>query len=83
MTQNRALNPLSIVTSSEKVALFTPRLTREQMECLSRCARGISIRFERSDLVDALVAGGYAENGLAGVVTVTAKGHEYLRTHAS
>ena len=83
MTPNRALKPLSITDPSEKVASFTTHLTAEQLECLSRCARGISIRFDRSDLVDALVAGGYAENGLAGVVTVTAKGHEYLRTHAS
>ena len=83
MTVNRMLKSLSVASPSEKVASFTTHLTAEQLECLSRCARGISIRFDRSDLVDALVAGGYAENGLAGVVTVTAKGHEYLRTHAS
>jgi hypothetical protein len=83
MTHDRALKSLPTANPSEKVALFTPRLTHEQLECLSRCARGISIRFERSDLVDALVAGGYAEQGVAGVVTVTAKGQEYLRTHAS
>jgi hypothetical protein len=83
MTQNHALKPLSVADPSDKVALFTPRLTREQLECLSRCARGISIRFERSELVDALVAGGYAEQGVASVVTVTTKGREYLRTHAS
>ena len=83
MTQNQALKPMSIGDPTDKVALFTPRLTREQLECLSRCARGISIRFETSEIVDALVAGGYAEQGVAGVVTVTGKGQEYLRTHAS
>ena len=61
----------------------TTRLTGEQLECLSRCAKGISLRFERSEIVDALIAGGYAEKGLAGVVNVTAKGQEYLRTHTS
>ena len=61
----------------------TTRLTGEQLECLSRCAKGISLRFERSEIVEELVAGGYAEKGVAGVVTVTAKGQEYLQTHAS
>lgn len=83
MTHDRATKPSSAANPSDKVAMFTPRLTREQLECLSRCARGISVRFERSDIVDALVAGGYAERGVAGVVTVTAKGREYLRTHAT
>ncbi len=58
-------------------------MTSDQLERLSRCAKGISLRFEAPEIVDALVAGGYAEKGVAGVVTVTAKGHEYLRTHAS
>jgi hypothetical protein len=63
--------------------LHTKHLTDEALECLSRCARGISLRFERSEIVEELVAGGYAEKGVAGVVTVTAKGQEYLQTHAS
>ena len=83
MTQIHAAQPLFASDPSDKVALFTPRLTREQTECLARCAKGISIRFERSELVDALVAGGYAEQGVAGVVTVTAKGQQYLKTHTS
>jgi uncharacterized protein YdaT len=57
-------------------------LTREQLETLSRCAKGISLRFEAWAIVNALVTGGYAEKGVAGVVTITAKGEEYLRTHA-
>ena len=58
-------------------------LTPEQLECLSRCAKGISVRFERWEIVDALIVGGYAEKNVAGTVTVTAKGQQYLRTHAS
>ena len=60
---------------------FNIQLTDEQFECLSRCANGISLRFEASEFVDALVAGGYAEIGVAGVVTMSAKGHQYLRIH--
>ncbi|TMH63924.1 MAG: hypothetical protein E6H55_04890 [Betaproteobacteria bacterium] len=82
MTVNRMLKSLSVASPSEKVASFTTHLTAEQLECLSRCARGISIRFEKSEIVDALVASGYAEQGVAGVVTVTAKGQQYLQTHA-
>jgi hypothetical protein len=81
MTPECALKPLSIANPSETFALVRTRLTGEQLECLSRCANGISIRFESSEIVDALVAGGYAEQGVAGVVTVTAKGQQYLRTH--
>ena len=65
---------------SEKLTLVTSQLTREQLEALSRCAIGISLRFESSEIVDPLVAAGYAEKGVAGVVKVTAKGQEYLRT---
>ena len=56
-----------------------PPLTLEQLECLSRCARGLSIRFESHSIIRALVDGGYAQRGMAGVITVTTKGHEYLR----
>ena len=83
MTLNRPLKSLSIANPSETLALHKTRLTGEQLECLSRCAKGISLRFEGSEIVDALVAGGYAETGVAGVVTVTAKGQHYLWTHAS
>jgi hypothetical protein len=83
MTQTRALKSSSITKQSQSLASFTTRLTREQLECLSRCAKGISIRFEALEIVDVLVAGGYAEKGVAGVVNVTAKGQQYLRTHAS
>lgn len=82
MTHDRALKSLSIANPSVTLALLTSQLTGEQLECLSRCAKGISLRFERSEIVDALVAGGYAEQGVAGVVNVTAKGQQCLRTHA-
>jgi len=73
---------LSIANPSEALALHVTRLTGEQLECLSRCAKGISLRFERLEIVDALVFGGYADKGVAGVVTVTARGQQYLRTQA-
>jgi hypothetical protein len=56
-----------------------PPLSPEQLECLKRCARGLSIRFEDSKTITALVDGGYAERGLAGVITTTVKGLQYLR----
>jgi len=82
MTQDRSLKLISAIKPSEKTAPFKPRLTPEQLECLSRCARGISVRFDRHELIDALLAGGYVERGVAGVVTVTARGQGYLRTHS-
>jgi hypothetical protein len=74
---------LSIAYSSEALALHATRLTGEQFQCLSRCGKGISLRFDASEIVDALVAGGYAEKGVAGIVALTVKGQQYLRTHAS
>jgi hypothetical protein len=82
MTQSPALNSSPATHQSQSPTSFTTRLTREQLEALSRCAKGISLRFEARVIVNALVTGGYAENGVAGVVTMTAKGEEYLRTHA-
>jgi hypothetical protein len=82
MKRSPALQLLPIPNQSQSLALFKPLLTPEQLEALSRCARGISIRFESWEIIDALVAGGYAEQGVAGVVTVTVKGQEYLREHA-
>jgi hypothetical protein len=73
---------LSVANPADKVALLKTHLTGEQLECLSRCARGISLRFDRLEIVDALVAGGYAEKGVAGVVRVTTKGQQYLWSHA-
>jgi hypothetical protein len=83
MILNRSPKSLSVANPSEVLALHTKRLTGEQFARLSRCAKGISLRFEASEFVDALILDGYAEKGVAGVVTVTVKGQQYLRTHAS
>jgi hypothetical protein len=56
-----------------------PPLTLEQVECLGRCARALSIRFESSQTIKALIDGGYVNRGVAGVITVTRKGQECLR----
>ena len=81
MTHYGALNSLPTANPTQPLA-FTTGLTDKQLDCLSRCARGISLRFEASEIVEALVAGGYAEEGVAHVVTVTAAGRRYLRSHA-
>jgi hypothetical protein len=81
MTQPRALKSFPIAYKSQSLASFTTRLTAEQLEALRRCAKGISLRFEAWAIVNALIDGGYAEKSVAGVVTVTAKGKAYLRTH--
>lgn len=60
---------------------FTTRLTPQQLSSLRECAKGISLRFEKEELVKALIAGGYAERNVVGVITVTEKGHNYLRAH--
>jgi len=82
MTQHVVLKSLPITNPSESLASFTTRLTDEQLEALSRCAKGISLRFDAPEIVDVLVAGGYAEKGVAGVVTVTVKGRQYVGRHA-
>ena len=83
MPNTNAQKSLSVANLSEKRALLKTHLTSEQLECLSRCARGISLRFDRLEIVDALVAGGFAEKGVVGVVKITAKGQQYLSSHAS
>jgi hypothetical protein len=80
MTPKHALQP-SIDSQWPDPIPFTTRLTDEQLLSLRECAKGISLRFEKADIVNALIWGGYAERNVAGVITVTPKGHEYLRTH--
>ncbi len=82
MEHDRVLSLLPTAASSQPPATFTDFLTDEQLKSLARCAKGVSLRFEASNIVDALIAGGYAVEGVGRVVTVTVKGHEYLRTHA-
>lgn len=81
MTQPSAQKSLTNADPSQSLASFTTRLTSEQLECLSRCAKGNSLRFEAPEIVGALIAGGYAQTGVAGVVTVTLKGQQYLGKH--
>ena len=81
MTKSRALILVPFDHTSQSIASFTTRLKAEQLEALRRCARGISLRFEAWAIVNALVDGGYAEKGLAGVITATAKGKEYVQAH--
>jgi hypothetical protein len=81
MSQRRALKSVTIAHKSQSLASFTTRLTAEQLAALRRCEKGISLRFEAWAIVNALVDGGYAEYGVAGVVTVTAKGKAYVRMH--
>lgn len=56
-------------------------LTREQFGALTRCAQGISLRFESEAIVGSLLACGYAELGVAGVITLTAEGDQHVQMH--
>ena len=85
MTQHAATKLSPIANHSQSVAPFRRHLTSEQLEALSRCAKGISLRFDATEIVNALIAGGYAAKGVAGtgVITVTAEGHRYLQKHVT
>jgi hypothetical protein len=41
------------------------------------------LRFESSTIVAALVAAGYAKEGVARVVKLTPKGYRYLKMHSN
>jgi len=58
------------------------RLSEIQFDRLRWCANGNTLRFEAAEIVAALVAAGYATEGIGGVVKVTPKGQRYLRAHA-
>jgi len=79
MSLNGALRLVAFADASKSFAMSAACLTHKQPECLQRCARGISLRFDATEIVDALVAGGYAREGVARVVTITAKGMQYLQ----
>lgn len=71
---------IALANPSHSLASFTTRqLTDDQLACLRRCAEGNTLRFEALELVDALVAAGYAQRSMMGVVTVTAEGQQHLR----
>ena len=80
MAPKHARQP-SIVSQWPDPLPFNARLTDEQLLSLRECAKGISLRFEKADIVNALIWHGYAERNVAGVITVTPKGHQYLRAH--
>jgi len=57
------------------------RLTQKQLQALRACSKGISLRFEEWEIVNALVECGFAAMNAAGVIRVTEEGHRYLRSH--
>jgi len=79
MTVMSASELLPSVERSQQFESVALRLTGELLDCLYRCAKGIALRFETSTIVDVIVAGGYSQMGLAHVVTMTARGREYLQ----
>lgn len=78
---DQPLTPVSDgrVGSSQSPAR-TQGLNEEQIACLRRCADGNTLRFEALELVDAIVAAGYAQKSMMGVVTLTPEGQVYLAT---
>jgi hypothetical protein len=82
MAQDFTQTPVPAANQAYPLASFTIYLTDAQLDRLNRCANGNTLRFEASSIVGALVAAGYAREGVGRVVTVTAKGHQYLRTYA-
>jgi hypothetical protein len=81
MTQHRTFTSSPVAYSFHPLASFATLLTDEQLDRLRRCADGNTLRFEASGIVAALVAGGYAKEGIGRVVTVTPTGYWYLQTH--
>ena len=49
-------------------------LNNDQLDRRRRCADGNTLRFESSEIVAVLVAGGYVKEGIGRVVTVTPEG---------
>lgn len=79
--QDLTPSSLPVVSSFYPSAISTSQLTDAQLVRLYNCANGNTLRFEAASIVDALVASGYAKEGVGRVVTVTAKGQQYLRMH--
>ena len=53
-------------------------LSREQLEALTRCAEGLSLRFDQAAVVNALLNAGYVRKNVVGVISITEAGREYL-----
>jgi hypothetical protein len=93
MSSHSSNDQVEVAPPTEQCALTQPlarpskvlprftRLTNEQLDRLRRCANGNTLRFESADIVAALVAAGYATEGVGRVVTVTPAGHRYLSAH--
>jgi len=81
MASDRAFKSFPIDDPSQSVSSFITRLPDEQHESLRACAKGISLRFEKSEVVNALRAAGYANKNVAGVIAFTVTGHQYMRRH--
>ena len=58
----------------------TLRLREEQLDALRACARGLSLRFEKWEIVNALLLAGFVEKNIVGVIRVTKDGRDYLST---
>ena len=82
ITLDRTPPSLPLVSTFYPTATSTSQLTDAQLVRLYKCANGNTLRFESETIVDALVASGYAKEGVGRVVTVTAKGQQYLRMQA-
>ena len=81
-TLDRVPPPLSVVSTFFAPDAQGSQLTDAQLIRLYRCANGNTLRFESASIVEALVASGYAREGVGRVVTVTTKGQQYLRMQA-
>lgn len=77
---NRTSASPPVASSFLPLATSPGQLTDVQLVRLRWCANGNTLRFESASIVDALVDAGYAKQGIGRVVTVTAKGHQYLRS---
>ena len=82
MTQDLASTSLPVASPFYPLTTSAPSLTDVQLVRLRWCASGNTLRFEAASIVDALVDAGYAKQGIGRVVTVTAKGHQFLRMYS-
>ena len=82
ITLDRTPQSLPVVSTFYPTATSASQLTDAQLVRLYKCANGNTLRFESETIVDALVASGYAQEGVGRVVTVTARGQQYLRMQA-
>ena len=55
-------------------------MRRKQLHALRACARGLSLRFEEWEIVNALLLAGFVEKNVVGVIRITKEGQDYLST---